>query len=309
MNSVVSIIIPSYNRSSYLGETLESVLSQTYTNWECIIIDDGSTDYTWELMEFYCKKDSRFQYYPRLKNRNKGASSCRNYGIEKSRGRYIQFLDSDDLLSRTKIASQVTILKQPGEVSVVTCKWGRFSSQEKKVYENLAAYQDFFELDKFLDALSLSFGFFPIHAYLIKKSEIYKAGFWNENLSLNDDTEFIIRVLINSRKIVFSPSGSAFYRWPEKGNISQYSNKNKVIDAVYSWKIIEVYLKIRFKTDKIDFVEHAKKALFLKLQNSFPELIDKEAAFFDSEITRYRKKQKFIYRLKRFKRKILRIEE
>lgn len=308
-NSLVSIIIPTYNRGSYLGETLDSVLSQIYNKWECIIIDDGSTDYTQELIEFYEEKDSRFHYYQRPKHRNKGASACRNYGLEKSIGEYIQFLDSDDLLSDNKIAAQVTFLEQQDQVPIITCKWGRFNGKEKNVYKNLAVYKDFLELVQFLDALSLSFGFFPIHAYLIRKVEISKAGFWNENLSLNDDTEFIMRILVNSNQIVFSPMGKAFYRWPEKENVSQYYNKNKVIDAINSWKIIEIYLKIRFKTNKIHFIESSKKTLFLKLQNTFPELIDKEAVFFNSEITEYRKKQKFIHRLKRFKRKILGFEK
>ena len=81
-NPLVSIIIPTYNRAHFIGETLESVLAQTYHNWECIVIDDGSTDYTDELMEFYCEKDSRIQYYHRPSHKPKGANACRNYGFE-----------------------------------------------------------------------------------------------------------------------------------------------------------------------------------------------------------------------------------
>lgn len=307
MKPLVSIIIPTFNRSLLIADTLNSILGQTYSNWECIVVDDGSTDYTNELLEFYCEKDNRFFHYHRPTNRLKGASACRNYGLEKSKGSYIQFLDSDDLLSKSKIRSQVEILEKEVKASMATCKWGRFSFEEKeiKIYKNLSSYKDFTNIELFLDDLANSFGFFPIHAYLIRKTNIDKVGYWNEYLSLNDDMEFIMRIIINSNKIVFSDKGNVFYRWPEEGNVSQYSNKQKVIDAINSWKLIEIYLKIRFKTNEINFVESSKKALFLKLQNSFQELIDEEAAFFDSEITEYRDKQKIGYRLKRFERNIL----
>jgi glycosyltransferase involved in cell wall biosynthesis len=98
LNSLVSIIIPTYNRAHLIGETLESILAQTYTNWECIVVDDGSTDYTDELLEFYCKKDHRIQFHHRPPNRRKGANACRNYGYELSQGDYIQWFDSDDLM-------------------------------------------------------------------------------------------------------------------------------------------------------------------------------------------------------------------
>lgn len=98
MQSLVSIIIPTYNRTHLIGETLDSVISQTYKNWECIVVDDGSTDNTEELLEFYCEKDSRIKFLKRPKGRIKGANSCRNYGFEISTGDYINWFDSDDVM-------------------------------------------------------------------------------------------------------------------------------------------------------------------------------------------------------------------
>lgn len=95
----VSIIIPNFNKADYLKETLDSVTSQTYNNWECIIIDDGSTDNSKTIINQYILKDSRFRFYSRLNTEKpKGVSSCRNIGIERATGEYIVFLDSDDLL-------------------------------------------------------------------------------------------------------------------------------------------------------------------------------------------------------------------
>tara|TARA_R110000868_G_scaffold360908_1_gene622956 strand:+ start:4677 stop:5621 length:945 start_codon:yes stop_codon:yes gene_type:complete len=95
---LVSIIIPTFNRSHIIIETLESVLMQTYSNWECIVVDDGSKDNTNGIVERYCQRDNRFQYHRRPINRPKGANACRNYGFEISAGKYVNFFDDDDLM-------------------------------------------------------------------------------------------------------------------------------------------------------------------------------------------------------------------
>ncbi|GAA4943028.1 hypothetical protein GCM10023314_15130 [Algibacter agarivorans] len=110
MKSLVSIIIPTYNRAHVIGETLDSILVQTYANWECIVVDDGSTDNTMEFMKLYCEKDTRFKYYHRPKDRPKGANACRNYGFELSNGDYINFFDSDDLMVFNKIELKLKVL-------------------------------------------------------------------------------------------------------------------------------------------------------------------------------------------------------
>ncbi|MFI1772225.1 glycosyltransferase family 2 protein [Thalassobellus citreus] len=95
---LVSIIIPIYNRNKLIKETLNSILKQTYTNWECIIVDDGSTDSTPEVLKVYCKKDQRFKSYARPSNRLKGGNASRNFGFEKSNGAFVIWFDSDDLM-------------------------------------------------------------------------------------------------------------------------------------------------------------------------------------------------------------------
>ena len=95
---LISVIIPTYNRAHIIAETLNSILAQTHTNWECIVVDDGSTDETDKLLASYCEKDERFQYHHRPSDRTKGANACRNYGFEKCKGNYIIWFDSDDLM-------------------------------------------------------------------------------------------------------------------------------------------------------------------------------------------------------------------
>ena len=92
----VSIIMPSYNQGPYLSEALDSVLAQTFPNWECIIVDDGSKDNTAEVSKAYCAKDSRIKY---IYQENGGVSSARNNGVAHSKGEYILPLDGDDKIA------------------------------------------------------------------------------------------------------------------------------------------------------------------------------------------------------------------
>lgn len=108
---LVSIIIPTYNRAHLLGETLKSVIEQSYTNWECLIIDDGSTDDTETLVLSYLKSDARFKYFKRPDNYLSGGNGARNYGLSLAKGTYINWLDSDDLFDAKKIEFQLEALK------------------------------------------------------------------------------------------------------------------------------------------------------------------------------------------------------
>lgn len=102
-NSLISVIIPTYNRAHVLDATLKSIENQTYRFWECIVVDDGSTDGTARLVNSFLQRDPRFQYIHRPASMPKGPSACRNYGYEHSKGEYIQWFDSDDLMHPEKL--------------------------------------------------------------------------------------------------------------------------------------------------------------------------------------------------------------
>lgn len=109
-NPLVSVIIPTYNRAELIGETLQSVKNQTYQNWECIVVDDGSDDNTEELIENLSQKDSRYKFFKRDKA-PKGGPACRNIGIENAKGEFIIFLDSDDFLANFCLELRVQFMK------------------------------------------------------------------------------------------------------------------------------------------------------------------------------------------------------
>ena len=106
--SLVSIITPTYNSEKFIGTTILSLLSQTYTNWEMIIVDDCSTDTTKSIIEEYIAKDSRISLYQLQKN--SGAGIARNQAVDLAKGRYIAFLDSDDLWKPEKLQKQIEFL-------------------------------------------------------------------------------------------------------------------------------------------------------------------------------------------------------
>lgn len=101
--TMVSIIIPTYNRANLIGETLDSIIAQTYENWECVVVDDGSDDNTDEVLKKYCDKDSRIQYYHRPEEHLPGGNGARNYGFKLAKGEYINWFDSDDLMVENRL--------------------------------------------------------------------------------------------------------------------------------------------------------------------------------------------------------------
>lgn len=107
-NGLVSIIMPSWNTGDYIGESIESVLAQTYTNWELIIVDDCSTDNTDEVVARY--EDKRIRYFKNKKN--SGAAVTRNRALREARGEWVAFLDSDDLWSIDKLEKQIIFMNQ-----------------------------------------------------------------------------------------------------------------------------------------------------------------------------------------------------
>lgn len=127
---LVSIIIPTFNRAHLISNTLESISNQTHTNWEAIIVDDGSIDDTKEVVNKFLV-DPRFKFVERPKDRLKGGNAARNFGYELSSGDYIKWLDSDDLLTPDCLQKQVNKIVT-GSYDVVFCRSKFFKQKEGK---------------------------------------------------------------------------------------------------------------------------------------------------------------------------------
>ena len=282
---LVSIIIPTFNKAQFIGETLDSLVAQTYTNWECIIVDDGSIDNTADVVMEYIKKDSRIKFYKRPEDYKKGASSCRNYSFELSKGKYIQYLDSDDVISGSKLEAQLEVLFQESNATCVICKWGIFDNDISKdnIRENLPYYKNINSPKEFFNILGEHGLYIPIHSYLIPRDLVVNAGKWNETLSINDDGEFFTRLLLRVDKILYVEKATVFYRKNNGFGLSSYSSE-KLKKLKYSWQLIEKHLKPLYKKEEIKYVKNAKKRIFAQTKNAYPFFIIKNLYFFKDVI-------------------------
>lgn len=111
-DSLVTIIMPVYNASKYMRESIDSILAQTYENWKLILVDDGSKDDSRKIIEEYCKKDTRIEKI--FSEKNEGVAATRNKGILAAEGTYLAFLDSDDLWKPDKLEKQIAYMQQTG---------------------------------------------------------------------------------------------------------------------------------------------------------------------------------------------------
>lgn len=282
---LISIIIPVYNRANLIKETIESVKCQTYNRWECIVVDDGSTDDIDEVLENYIAHDNRFQFYKRPEGRKKGACTCRNFGLERSSGDFIQFLDSDDLLEKSKIEEQLNILRNSSSLTLVTCKWGSFSSSSSlRVKTKYKSYRDFIPGVNLLYNFGKHDEYFPPLVYLVSRKLIEKAGKWNENISQNQDGEYFTRILLHTQQVIFCGSTSVYYRAGSTGRLSLLDEPKKIQSAIYSWKLIRKHLEKDNKKIAAKYIFNGKRNLFNQIKITHPHLVKENSEFFE-EIT------------------------
>ena len=237
-NPLVSVIIPLYNAEKSISETIYSVTSQSYYNWEIIIINDGSTDKSLSIIKSFESEKIKV-----ISVENGGASRARNIGISIAKGDYIQFLDSDDIISHDKLRNQVALLEKYN-ASIVFCNTFRFDdigSIQCGVYSRINDFSSAtiqLSTEDFLYRLFIKDGIkmIAVHAFLVKRSLILSAGTWNENISLDDDGEFFFRVYLKVDRILYDSLSICFYRF---SNINSLSNTSLIKGLKSEFESIE----------------------------------------------------------------------
>jgi glycosyltransferase involved in cell wall biosynthesis len=201
--SLVSIIIPCYNAEQWIGEAIDSVLSQTYSPIELIIIDDGSTDNSLKIIKSYGNK-VKWE-----KTLNRGQSAAKNKGFNLSQGKYIQWLDADDYILPEKIEKQVAYLEE-SDSDIVYGDW-RHQCHKKNGSIVLEEVKISGEHQNILEALLSGWWAAPL-AYLMKREIVEYIGRWDEDLRIQDDPDFWIRAAIAGFKFSYQSGCYSIYR-------------------------------------------------------------------------------------------------
>lgn len=242
MQALVSIIIPTYNRAHLIGETLDSIIAQTYTNWECIIVDDGSTDNTIEVVTDYIKKDNRFKFYKRPKDKPKGANACRNYGFEKSNGEYINWFDSDDVMSLNKLKLTLDYLINEN-ADLIVCGYS-----DSIFFEDSIINPKKFESNSFFEKFIVERISILTGDVLFKRSIVENYNF-DENLHKGQEYDFFIRVFQQPLCYVFIETKLWYHRQTED-SISAFASKmnlTQINSLIYLSTKIQTNFSFNFK--------------------------------------------------------------
>lgn len=229
----VSIIVPCYKQAVYLPEALDSVLAQSYADWECIIVNDGSPDNTEEIALNYCNRDARFKY---VKKVNGGLSSARNAGISQAEGIYLLPLDADDKIGSEYCEKAVQLLDDDSRIKVVYAEAVFFGAEQGKWY--LPAYSFRRLLTENMIYCSAFF----------RKTDYNVCGGYDEHL-LNgwEDWSFWIQLLKQGGEVVKLPYTGFYYRKKEVSMLAD-TNKNLAQQIVTRKRIYEKHKEAYEKT-------------------------------------------------------------
>jgi glycosyltransferase involved in cell wall biosynthesis len=220
MSSLVSVIIPCYNAEDWLGEAIDSCLTQSRCPLEVIVVDDGSSDESLDVARRYAERHEEVEA---VTQPNRGAPAARNRGFWMSRGRYIQFLDADDRLAPDKFGRQVAVLNE-GKVDVVTGSWQPLVEQEDGSFE-LEPVQTPYLSDDPLASLVRYDGWAPPAAQLMAREIVERVDGWDESLSCMQDVDFLVRIALAGGRFERVDTVCAYRRRPNRPTVSTRDNE------------------------------------------------------------------------------------
>lgn len=281
---LISIIVPIFNTEKYLHQCLDSILSQSYENFECLLINDGSTDASASICREYVAKEARFRYFEK---ENGGVSSARNLGIERSGGAYITFIDSDDWVEFDYLEVLYSaIIQETADISVSTYRTYEMSKNQwlfhafKRVeHQKVFSRQELFNQLMFLHSFDSSYGF--VSCKLVRKSILN--GIWfNESTHLGEDMEFWFKLYLIAEKSVFSNRDTYVYR--RDLNDSRYATLKHIKSDVQQRLNFIAFLRAR-GMDTDNFVNALLNTLYsMKMNLELDQLEHREVMRYIEEV-------------------------
>jgi len=221
MFPLVSIITPVFNREVIVETTLNSILNQTYTNWECVLVDDGSTDNTLQVLDQYVKKDNRFKVFSRPEDLPKGANACRNFGFEKSTGALINWFDSDDIMHKDFLQEKINAFIDTTDGVIHKNRYANYNltrfRESKFTYTNSKSLFYHYAMGEIEIQTS---------GFMWRKKFLKKKPLFNESIQRFQDNEYHIRMLALKPEIIVLDSVLATIRGGDGDSTQISSSKN-----------------------------------------------------------------------------------
>lgn len=209
---MVSVVIPVFNAEKYIEETIRSVQNQQYENFECIIINDGSTDNSSEIIRQTIINDSRFSLFEQS---NKGLSASRNVLIDKAVGKYIQFLDSDDVIAPTKLARQIEFLSIHSNAILSYTNFYYGDAEQINIVESNKDKLELNQIDQVSDFILRweTYLTIPPHSFLVDLNFIKENKIrFDENLKNHEDFDFWLEILYRNPFTIYLSEFLCTYR-------------------------------------------------------------------------------------------------
>ncbi|NEO36144.1 MAG: glycosyltransferase family 2 protein [Moorea sp. SIOASIH] len=248
MVAKVSIVIPAYNRAKVIGETLESVLNQTEENFECLVVDDCSTDETTQIVAGFQRRDGRIHL---IRNEtNRGACYSRNRGLELAKGKFICFLDSDDLLDVNYLAAQCTTLDNFPDRGLAVCQTLRFHGRVDNADAVYGGLEPPITLARYLQCqISWSTA-----SALWRVPVVKKVGGFPLQLPMHQDWELNARYLASGGTVAITPKTLVYYRdqWEPQQITARNKNDRLRVFSLYKSRKMVFYYALKMNSLKGD---------------------------------------------------------
>ena len=255
-NELISVIVPIYNVENYLRMCLDSIQNQTYTNFECLLINDGSPDSSAEICREYVDKDSRFRYFEK---ENGGVSSARNLGMKCANGDYITFVDPDDWLDPDYLEIlYLKMMEYDADVAIATYK--KYSVSDGCYYFHVLD-QDYYEKpyrESFDSTFNVSWG------KLFKRSLLYSLVF-NEQRVMGEDLEFNFKVFLRLNKCLYIHKPLYNFRQHNSSTRARILTDKDLMDDLEIRMERVPYLLVR-NIDPQTYIEKTKEFLKVRIQ-------------------------------------------
>lgn len=271
---LISVIVPVYNVEKYLQNCLDKIINQTYKNLEIIVLDDGSTDKSSEICDYYEKKDSRIKV---IHKKNEGLGITRNRGISNANGKYVCFIDSDDFMDTNMIEKLYLALKH-NKADTSYCGYFEYYSNIKYIEHILDVHRDSYEGQEIIDCFLLrmigneatekkdfKFSMSVWHAlYSLDIIKEYNICFPSERKYISEDIIFDIDYLSKSRKVCFVKDALYYYRCNNFNSLTQKIAENEF--EKIKILINKIEQEIANKTNKANYIEYTDRMFLARIR-------------------------------------------